>query len=44
MFVLTTLAGLAVLYLLTHLIIGRPWIDTRADRATLDRFSRKDHS
>ena len=39
MFVLTTLAGLAVLYLL----IGRPWVDTRADRATLARLARKDH-
>ena len=43
MFVLTTLAGLAVLYLVTHLIIGNPWPNSRADRATLARFSRKDH-
>ena len=44
MFVLTTLAGLAVVYLLTHTLIGHPWIDTRADRDTLDRLARRDHS
>ena len=41
-FVLMLLAGVGLVYLVTHLMIGNPWPNTRADRAALARATRKD--
>lgn len=41
--ILTTLAGLAVIVLVTWPIIGSPAIDKKADLADLARMTRKDY-
>lgn len=43
-FVLIMAGGIALIYLVTYLMIGCPWPNRRADRATLTRLTRKNRS
>lgn len=43
-FVFMMAGGAALVYLVTHLMIGRPWPNPRSDRAILHRITRKNRS